>query len=109
MKQVEIERTPQEVDRPSAIEAASTEVHSPLLRRRQPWQGKVVSALRIYSVAAAAVAAGLALQLALASTLGPDWPFLGLWPAVLFAAWYGGRGPGLFATALSALAAAYFL
>jgi signal transduction histidine kinase/ActR/RegA family two-component response regulator len=36
-------------------------------------------------------------------------PFLFLWPAVLFTAWYGGLRPGLLATLLSALVAGLWL
>jgi two-component system sensor kinase FixL len=35
-------------------------------------------------------------------------PYLQFFPAILVAAWYGGLGPGLLATALSLIAAAYF-
>jgi K+-sensing histidine kinase KdpD len=36
--------------------------------------------------------------------LGPEIPFLFLWPAVILAARYGGLGPGLMVTALSVVA-----
>jgi PAS domain S-box-containing protein len=39
--------------------------------------------------------------------LGPRFPFLSLLPAIVAVAWYGGLGPGLWATALGALVAAY--
>jgi len=35
--------------------------------------------------------------------LGGEMPFLLLWPAVMLCAWFGGLGPGLLATVLSAL------
>jgi chemotaxis family two-component system sensor kinase Cph1 len=41
-------------------------------------------------------------------TLGIQFPFLMLYPAVICAAWYGGFGPGLLATVLAALAVAFF-
>jgi PAS domain S-box-containing protein len=56
-----------------------------------------------------AVTAALLLRWAIWPFLGPDLPFLFLWPAVMACAWYGGFGPGLFATLLSALAGRYFL
>src|SRR6184192_732839 len=56
-----------------------------------------------------AVAAALLLRCALWSFLGPELPFLFLWPAVMVAAWYGGLGPGLLATALATLAEDFFL
>jgi PAS domain S-box-containing protein len=40
--------------------------------------------------------------------LGPASPFLMLVPAVVGVAWYGGLGPGLLATALGTVVAAYF-
>jgi PAS domain S-box-containing protein len=42
-------------------------------------------------------------------SLGNQFPFLLLYPAVICAAWYGGFGPGLLATVLTALVAAFFL
>jgi K+-sensing histidine kinase KdpD len=55
------------------------------------------------------VAAALLLRLTVWPLLGPDLPFLFLWPAVMCCAWYGGIGPGLLATLVSALAGRYFL
>jgi PAS domain S-box-containing protein len=66
------------------------------------------AALR-YGAAFVAVTAAMLLRRALWDVLGTDLAFLFLWPAVVASAWYGGLGPGLFATALSAAAAAYFL
>lgn len=57
-----------------------------------------------YVVALGAVVAALALKYPFAS-LGADHPFLLLPAAVIVSTWYGGRGPGLFATAIAALAA----
>lgn len=107
MKQVEIIRPSPEQVRPTTNPNPSVEVYSPRLRRRRSWRDRASTVMRVYAVATAAVAAALGLQLAVSPMLGPDWPFLCLWPAVLFAAWNGGPGPGLFATALSALAADY--
>ena len=66
------------------------------------------AALAAYGLAAGAVAAALALKLALVPWVEHDTPFLLFFAAVLVAAWYGGLGPGLFATALSGAASAYF-
>src|SRR5262249_61556650 len=55
---------------------------------------------------AAVLAVGLAF--ALHRALEPVWidrvPFVQFYPTVVFVAWYGGLGPGLLATALSAVA-----
>jgi two-component system sensor kinase FixL len=61
-----------------------------------------------YVVAVATVAASLVFRYALRDSFGQNVPYLQFVPAVILAAWYGGLGPGLVATALSALAAAYF-
>jgi PAS domain S-box-containing protein len=55
------------------------------------------------------VAVALLLRFTVWPLLGPDLPFLFLWPAVIYCAWYGGLGPGLLATFVSALAGRYFL
>ena len=67
------------------------------------------SPLLRYGVAVLAVAAATVLRVPLWPVLHGDLAFLFLWPAVLLCAWYGGTGPGLLATALSALSAAFFL
>jgi signal transduction histidine kinase len=61
-----------------------------------------------YGVAVAAVACALLLMLRI-TPLRADTPFLLFFPAVMAAAWYGGLGPGLVATALSAVSALYFI
>ena len=58
-----------------------------------------------YAVAVAAVAASIVLRLLLARA-GVQAPFLLTATAVLVAAWYGGIGPGLLATAVAALSTA---
>lgn len=65
-------------------------------------------ALVPYATAALAVAAALAVKFRVAPLLEADAPFLLFHAAVLFAAWWGGVGPGLTATGLAALAADYF-
>jgi PAS domain S-box-containing protein len=63
--------------------------------------------LRAYVAAGALVTAALLVRWALGPWLGGHAPYLQFFPAIMVAAWYGGLGPGLFATALSALAAMY--
>jgi K+-sensing histidine kinase KdpD len=57
-----------------------------------------------YGVAVVAVAAALAIKV-LFGGLGADHPFILLPAAVIVAAWYGGRGPGLVAAAIAAIGA----
>src|SRR5437868_6701259 len=57
-----------------------------------------------YLFAAAVVTVALVVKIAFAS-LGQDHPFLLLPTAVIIATWYGGGGPGLFATTLCAVGA----
>ncbi len=65
--------------------------------------------VRRYAVAVAAVAAALLFRSILRDLFGLRVPFLQFYPAIVAASWYGGLGPGLVATGLSALASAYFL
>ena len=62
-----------------------------------------------YGVSVLAVAAAMLVRWPLWPVLHGDLAFLFLWPVVILCAWYGGLGPGLLATALSALSAAFFL
>ena len=62
-----------------------------------------------YGAAGGSVLLALGRRLALFPVLGIETPYLLFLPAVFFTAWSGGFGPGLLATALSALAADYFL
>jgi PAS domain S-box-containing protein len=67
--------------------------------------------LPAYGVAVLVTGSALLLQLLLVPWLGgnPDNnPFILFFGAVIFAAWFGGPGPGLLATALSALMSSYF-
>jgi two-component system sensor kinase FixL len=75
---------------------------SPWVRR--PDEGSV----RGYVLAALVVAAAVASRLAVRPWFGEEVPFLLFFPAILIGAWYGGIGPGTFATGLSTLAAIYF-
>src|SRR5215210_5948378 len=61
-----------------------------------------------YSVAALAVGAALGIKLLLDPLTVQDTPFLLVFGAIIVSAWYGGLGPGLMATAVSALATDYF-
>jgi len=62
-----------------------------------------------YAVAIGSAAISAVLVEFLMPSLGNQFPFLLLYPAVICAAWYGGFGPGLLATVLTALVAAFFL
>ena len=66
------------------------------------------SAVFRYGVAALAVAAATAVRLALEPVLGVYSPYLPFALAVIVASRFGGRGPGLAATALSLVAVPYF-
>ena len=49
-----------------------------------------------------------AVRWVLAPHLGNNLPFVTFFPALVLAAWYGGFGPALFATAASALIALFW-
>jgi PAS domain S-box-containing protein len=61
-----------------------------------------------YGVAMAAVGAALGTKLLLDPLTVQDTPFLLVFGAIIVSSWYGGLGPGLLATAVSALATDYF-
>jgi PAS domain S-box-containing protein len=61
-----------------------------------------------YPLAILLVVTAVATRAALAPVWGRDLPFILLYPAVALASWYGGFGPGVLATALSAIAAWFF-
>ena len=69
--------------------------------RDTSWQG--------HAIGLAAVAAALAFRYAISDLVGLKVPYLQFYPAVIVAAWYGGFGPAIVATGLSALASMYFL
>ena len=62
-----------------------------------------------YVVAVGALAAALLFRYLVRESLGLTVPYLQFYPAIIVAAWYGGLGPGVLSTTLSALAAMYFL
>ena len=62
-----------------------------------------------YAIGLGAVAVALAFRYGIRDLVGLKVPYLQFYPAVIVAAWYGGFGLGLVATALSALASMYFL
>src|SRR4028118_810707 len=66
------------------------------------------SAAARYGVAVLSVVLFVATKLLLAETSIPQSPFLLLSAAVMVAAWFGGLGPGLLATALATAAGDYF-
>jgi PAS domain S-box-containing protein len=61
-----------------------------------------------YGVAVLAAGAALGIKLLLDPLTVQDTPFLLVFGAIIVSAWYGGLGPGLLATAVSALATDYF-
>jgi K+-sensing histidine kinase KdpD len=64
---------------------------------RNEWQS---STFRRYAIAVFSVAAGVSLRFMLAGVLGATVPYITFFPAVMFAAWFGGLGPGILATLL---------
>jgi two-component system sensor kinase FixL len=62
-----------------------------------------------YAVAAAAVGAALLFRYLFRESLGLKVPYLQFYPAIILAAWYGGAGPGVLTTGISAVAAMYLL
>ena len=67
------------------------------------------SGLRPYLISAIAVAVAVLVRVVVAPNLFAPVTTMPLFVAMLFAAWYGGAGPGLLATLLGALACAWFL
>ena len=84
--------------------ATLREAHLPLL----PLGEKLRPALHRSAMAVVMVFAAAAMRLVFLSALGTHAPFVVFYPAVMFAALYGGRRAGLLATALSAILADYF-
>ena len=61
-----------------------------------------------YGAAVLAAALGLLVRLLMTPEWGITLPFITLYPAIAFSAWFGGFGPGLLTTGLGAFAVAYF-
>ena len=62
-----------------------------------------------YGVAVAAWLVAAYSRQVLAPIIGDTSPFVQYYPAIMFSAWYGGAGPGVVTTLLSALNTAYFV
>ncbi|HEY9420205.1 MAG TPA: ATP-binding protein [Thermoanaerobaculia bacterium] len=73
-----------------------------------PYQISERSPVFRYGFALLAVALAVVVRSPLDSILGLTVPFLFFYPALMAAGWYGGFGPGLLATGLSALLANYY-
>jgi two-component system cell cycle sensor histidine kinase/response regulator CckA len=65
---------------------------------------EVADSATMYLVALGAVAVALLIRLPLSPLFGFRFPYLTFFPAVFFAAWYGGLRPALLATGLGAVA-----
>ena len=70
--------------------------------------GSARSPILTYSVACAAVIVVTLVKVRFAPALGADSPFLLFFAAVTVSAWFGGVGPALVSTLMSAAACAYF-
>lgn len=79
--------------------------------QRPSWDGRttVRSVVIAYGLSLAAVAVAVLVRLPLYPLLGDRIPFMTLFPAIAFVAWYCGRGPALFALVVSSLAVACFI
>jgi two-component system sensor kinase FixL len=78
--------------------------------RFAPVAAVVTSPIRApYVVALAAFGGALLFRYVFRESLGPKVPYLQFYPAVMFAAWYGGLGPGALLTTLSTVVSMYFL
>ena len=62
-----------------------------------------------YGIAVLSVGAAIVLRLLMDPLVGERLPFVTMFVAVAFAAWLGGKGPGLAALALGTLGVAYFV
>jgi len=61
-----------------------------------------------YALAVLAAVAALALRRILSPILGPEVPFLTLWPAVVFSSWFCGVGPSIVSVLIGAVGAWYW-
>lgn len=73
---------------------------------RQPTPARTLTA---YGLSLAAVALALVFRLWWQSILGDRLPFITVFPAIVFAAWYGGKGPALLSLLASSLGVTYFV
>jgi two-component system, cell cycle sensor histidine kinase and response regulator CckA len=71
-------------------------------RKGWPWQFRYLGAVT-------AVVMATMLRMAIRDTLGDKYPYTVFFASALFSGWYLGRGPGLVATVLGAVAADFFL
>jgi signal transduction histidine kinase/CheY-like chemotaxis protein len=78
---------------------------SPTLLAPQPRRSTALH----YGMAVLAVVFALLIRWPLTPLFGGSVPFMFFFPAIMFAAWFGGLGPGLLATVLSAVGANYLL
>jgi PAS domain S-box-containing protein len=62
-----------------------------------------------YLIATVSAALGIGIRVALAGLLGPTAPYITLFPAVVFAAWFGGLWPGITAMAIGLVGAFAFI
>ncbi|MEP7367425.1 MAG: PAS domain-containing protein [Acidobacteriota bacterium] len=69
--------------------------------QQHEWQS---NSFRRYLIAVFSAAAGMSLRMILAGILGSTVPYITFFPAVMFAAWFGGMGPGITAALLSLVA-----
>jgi signal transduction histidine kinase/CheY-like chemotaxis protein len=81
---------------------------SPGYRLKEGYMSSSTSKASQYFVAIGATAVVFTVRFLLSSDLGDVAPLLMFTLSVMVAAWYGGLGPGLLATALGALLGAYF-
>ena len=83
--------------------------HSSLIQSLNTTMSKNPSAVRRYLAAVLGVSLSFSLRMLFFPLLDSGFPLLFSWPAVLFAAWYGGFGPGAVAVILAAAQGAFFL
>ena len=81
----------------------------PLITPASPEVSSLVSAIRRYAIAIAAVLVTVGLKLVVDGLGADEHPFLLLTVAVIIASWYGGRGPGILATCLALASGVLFL
>ena len=90
------------------IAAVSRPASEPPPVPRVPRPDSPLNRFRGYLLALSAVLVMAIVRMLLTPILGSELPFVTLFPAVFFAAWAGGMGPALTATAVSTALALYF-